>query len=267
MKHARTAGVAGLALVLAATTGSQVGFGQQKVPMAPGRHSGGAHGAGEPAAAEAADGVRHRRGAADPRHRVRHRRSRTRGRSRSCPTATRSSPSVPGRLRVIRNGKLDPKPVAGAPTARNLGHLGRAGRRPRLHGRGPAPQLRQQQAGLPLLHQAARREAPDDGHRARPLGRQRAGGHEGRLRGRRRQRRGAHRVRARRHALRDDGRRQRGAGRQRAGRQGAAPQGRRHRAAGQPVRRQGRLQARGLHARPPQLARPGGASRHRRRCG
>ena len=57
--------------------------------------------------------------------------------------------------------------------------------------------------------------------------------------------------------------RQRGAGRQHPGRQGAAPQGRRHGAAGQPVRRQGRLQARGLHARPSQLARPGRAPRHR----
>jgi aldose sugar dehydrogenase len=33
----------------------------------------------------------------------------------------------PGRLRIIRNGKLDPKPVAGAPTARNLGISGEPG--------------------------------------------------------------------------------------------------------------------------------------------
>ena len=33
----------------------------------------------------------------------------------------------PGRLRVIRNGKLDPKPVAGAPTGRNLGISGEPG--------------------------------------------------------------------------------------------------------------------------------------------
>src|SRR5687768_1591084 len=35
MKHARTVGVAGLALVLAAATGSRVGHGQQKIPMTP----------------------------------------------------------------------------------------------------------------------------------------------------------------------------------------------------------------------------------------
>ena len=33
--HARTAGLAALAMMLAATTGSQVGFAQQKVPMTP----------------------------------------------------------------------------------------------------------------------------------------------------------------------------------------------------------------------------------------
>src|SRR5690349_14999758 len=33
----------------------------------------------------------------------------------------------PGRLRVIRNGKLDPKPVAGGPMGRNLGVSGEPG--------------------------------------------------------------------------------------------------------------------------------------------
>ena len=33
----------------------------------------------------------------------------------------------PGRLRIIRNGKLDPKPVAGAPMARNIGISGEPG--------------------------------------------------------------------------------------------------------------------------------------------
>src|SRR5439155_9603399 len=32
-----------------------------------------------------------------------------------------------GRLRIIRNGVLDPKPIAGVPTARNLGVSGEPG--------------------------------------------------------------------------------------------------------------------------------------------
>src|SRR5262245_13899968 len=33
----------------------------------------------------------------------------------------------PGRLRIIRNGKLDPKPVSGGPAARNIGISGEPG--------------------------------------------------------------------------------------------------------------------------------------------
>ena len=66
------------------------------------------------AAAGAAADVRHG-GAADPRVGGGHGARRIRGASRSCPTATCSSPSAPGRLRIIRNGVLDPTPIAGVP--------------------------------------------------------------------------------------------------------------------------------------------------------
>ena len=64
-----------------------------------------------------------------------------------------------GRLRIIRNGVLDPQPVAGTPKALRRRRVGAAGRRARLHGRGAAPALRGEPAGLSQLHQAARREA------------------------------------------------------------------------------------------------------------
>jgi aldose sugar dehydrogenase len=127
MKHARTAGVAGLALVLAATAGSMVGFGQQKIPMTP---------IGIPVAPtglanrplpklpmefDTAEGMRIRvtafaTGLENPW---------------TIAFLPGSQDALvterPGRLRLIRNGKLDPKPVAGGPTARNLGISGEPG--------------------------------------------------------------------------------------------------------------------------------------------
>ena len=61
-------------------------------------------------------------------------------------------------------------------------NLGRPWRRPRLHGRRPPSAIRPEQVPLHLLHEADRRQARDDGDRARQVGRQRADRDEGRLR-------------------------------------------------------------------------------------
>ncbi|HZI79991.1 MAG TPA: PQQ-dependent sugar dehydrogenase [Vicinamibacterales bacterium] len=126
MKQARTAGVAALALMLAATIGSQPGFGQQKIPMTP---------IGIPVAPtglanrplpklpmefDTGEGQRIRvtafaTGLENP------------WTIAFLPDGVALVTERPGRLRVIRNGKLDPKPVAGAPMARNLGISGEPG--------------------------------------------------------------------------------------------------------------------------------------------
>ena len=69
-----------------------------------------------------------------------------------------------GRLRIIRNGVLDPQPVAGAPEVRAV-RLGG------LHGCRTAPAFRREQADLHHLQQARRGGADQDGARARALGR------------------------------------------------------------------------------------------------
>src|SRR5688500_5826279 len=120
MKQARTAGVAALALMLAATIGSQPGFGQQKIPMTP---------IGIPVAPtglanrplpklplefDTGEGQRIRvtafaTGLENP------------WTIAFLPDGVALVTERPGRLRVIRNGKLDPKPVAGATLAPRLG--------------------------------------------------------------------------------------------------------------------------------------------------
>ena len=75
-----------------------------------------------------------------------------------------------GRLRIIRNGVLDPKPVAGTPASYWAGRVRRARRGSRLYGyRAPSPVCRE---WLPLsqLHETPRRETESSCHRARPLG-------------------------------------------------------------------------------------------------
>ncbi len=57
-----------------------------------------------------------------------------------------------GRLRLIRNGTLDPKPVEGVPTIRRAGLLGPDGRR-------PPSSVRDQQVRLSLIRQADQRES------------------------------------------------------------------------------------------------------------
>jgi glucose/arabinose dehydrogenase len=115
-----------LAVGLVAVAGSQVGFGQQKVPMTP---------IGIPVAPtglanrplpklpmefDTAEGQRIRvtafaTGLENP------------WTIAFLDASTALVTERPGRLRVIRNGKLDPKPVAGAPAARNLGISGEPG--------------------------------------------------------------------------------------------------------------------------------------------
>ena len=76
----------------------------------------------------------------------------------------------PGRLRIVRNGKLDPTPVAGAPATRNIGDLG--AEPGAVHGYMDVvlhPNFASNQLRLPRLHQAARREAADHRDRARAL--------------------------------------------------------------------------------------------------
>ena len=126
MKHARTVGVAGLALVLAATGGSQVGYGQQKVPMAPGGFPVAPQGLANrplpklPIEVDTAEGMRIRvsawiTGLENP------------WTVAFLPDGTALVTERPGRLRLIKDGRLDPTPVAGAPMARNLGISGEPG--------------------------------------------------------------------------------------------------------------------------------------------
>ena len=79
-----------------------------------------------------------------------------------------------GRLRIIRNGVLDPQ--AGRRRAGVvLGRRIRSARRgSRLHGHRAPSAVRREPVRLSHLHEAARREAPDRRDRARTLGRQRA---------------------------------------------------------------------------------------------
>jgi glucose/arabinose dehydrogenase len=126
VKHARLVWFVGpLALMLAASIGSQVGFGQQKVPfqggipVAPLGLSG--HRLPEkPVEFDTAEGQRIRvvavtRALAYPWSLA------------FLPDGSMLVNEREGRLRIIRNGVLDPKPVAGAPVARNLGVSGLPG--------------------------------------------------------------------------------------------------------------------------------------------
>ena len=68
----------------------------------------------------------------------------------------------PGRLRIVRNGVLDPNPVAGVPT-------GARRRPPGTDGRRAPSEIRREQVDLSLLSQASRRQrrSHDDRPRAR----------------------------------------------------------------------------------------------------
>ena len=156
-------------------------------------------------------------------------------------------------------------------------HLGRSGGEgaapERPDGRRAAPALRREPVDLPDLQQAPRRRHAGHGAGAREVRRQDPDRGEGDLRRRavverRRRLRVARRLRPRRHVVHDHrlvGRE----GHRRAGHhdpqgQDPPPARRRLGAAGQPVRRQGRLQARNLQLRPPQFARADRPSRDRR---
>ena len=188
----------------------------------------------------------------------------------------------PGRLRVVRNGVLDPTPIGPMPQM-----LATGPRRPA--GRDAAPALRREPPDLPGLLQARRRAGQrHHGGLPRALGRRlhldRREGHPG---GRRLSRRSGHRtwqrrwkpgsrvgqlrvaagVRYERAAVRHARRPQhpaQGAGPRLAHRQDPSAARRRHRAARQPVCRQAGLQARDLHAGSPQPAGPGLQPHHQR---
>ena len=75
-----------------------------------------------------------------------------------------------GRLRIIRNGVLDPKPIAGAPAVL-LGRgirFARCGSR--LHGHRAPSAVCREPVRVSLLHEAARRETADGRDRARAVG-------------------------------------------------------------------------------------------------
>ena len=116
-----------LALVLVATVGSEVGFGQQKVEMMPGfgipvapRGLWGKKLPTTPMIYDTAEGQRIRVVIVT--------------KELSFPWTVAFLPDGnmlvterAGRLRIIRHGVLDPKPVAGVPAARNLGVSGDPG--------------------------------------------------------------------------------------------------------------------------------------------
>jgi len=126
LKQAPVAGMAGLALALVATAGSGLVAGQRKVEMAaigiPVAPTGLANRPLPklPMEFDTAEGMRIRvtafaTGLENP------------WTIAFLPDDVALVTERPGRLRVIRNGKLDPKPVAGGPTARNLGVSGEPG--------------------------------------------------------------------------------------------------------------------------------------------
>ena len=157
-----------------------------------------------------------------------------------------------GTLRRIREGVLEPAPIAGVPEVSLRGQARRTDGRRRPSG------LRAEPAGVPHLLQA-RRGRLDGGPGPRPLRRRGAvrGPRRVRRRGGDERRRVPGSLRTGRDALHVVGRRLRRAPAARPGpgeprRQDTAPAGRRHAAGRQPVRRPRRRPARGLLARAPQ---------------
>ncbi len=170
-----------------------------------------------------------------------------------------------GRLRIVRDGVLDPKPVPGVPAVRVQGRSGLLD--VLLH-----PQFAGQPLHLLHVPEAGRRRAAGGADRgSRPLRRRRDHRSRGHLQLRRgRQRAIADRVGARRQTLHDDAEqreRQQFAGSEQLFGQSAAPERRRHGPGGQSVRRPCRTQAGDLYARPPQRARARRPSGDRARCG
>ena len=75
-----------------------------------------------------------------------------------------------GKLRVMRNGKLEPNAVAGGPRVVLDGHVGIARRRARLHGYRAASAVRAKPDSVLELHEAARRQPHDVRSDARASG-------------------------------------------------------------------------------------------------
>ena len=125
LKSAPACVAGALAVLLAATAGSSVGFGQQKVPMAPFGPVAPTGLANRPLPKlpmefDTGEGQRIRvtavaTGLENP------------WTVAWLPDGAMLVTERPGRLRIVRNGKLDPAPVAGAPAARNIGISGEPG--------------------------------------------------------------------------------------------------------------------------------------------
>ena len=173
-----------------------------------------------------------------------------------------------GRLRIVRNGMLDPTPIAGDAA----GIRARARRSAR---RRAAPAVRGEPRRLPELLEGWREQPHDDRARARRLRRHGAEGRQGHLRREHVEQvehelRRPHRVRSGRLAV-SHRRRAPGAGSRaeawRPRRQGAAASRRRQRAAGQSVRREAGIPAGDLLARSSQPAGAGDESGDRRALG
>ena len=238
--------VGSIGVLLVVTAGADVGFGQQKVPMTPIGIPVAPTGLAnrplpdKPVEFDTAEGQRIRVVAVT--------------KALSIPWTIAFLPDGnmlvterAARLRIIRNGVLDPKPIAGAPMARNSAISGEPGA---VHG----------YMDVALHPQVRRRTSSSISRYTKPLDDKRqttaiARGHVGRQRAHRARRTsssregsGTSRIAFGRDGMlyvdHAAGRGNERAGPEQPGRQGAAPQRRRQRAAGQSVRRQGRRTSR-----------------------
>ena len=178
--------VGSIGVVLAAAAGSQIGFGQQKVEMMPGfgipvapRGLWGKKLPEKPVEFDTAEGQRIRVVAVT--------------RALSFPWTIAFLPDGDmlvteraGRLRIIRNGVLDPKPIAGVPVGRMRGISGDPGA---VHGFMDVvlhPQFAQNKLVYLSYTKPIDDKRGDDGDRARQMGRKRAHRDEGHVRAERR---------------------------------------------------------------------------------
>ena len=182
--------VGSIGVVLAAAAGSQIGFGQQKVEMMPGFGI-----PSPPAASGARSSPRNLSNSTPPKDRESASSSVTKALAYPwslafLPDGDMLVTERAGRLRIIRNGVLDPQPIAGVPASYCAAN-------PACPARSTASWTSrcirkfaaEQASSISRYTKPLDDETADDGDRARTLGRQRAHRGEGHLRGGRRRRR------------------------------------------------------------------------------